>query len=139
MYSYKIFKAYVIQLSASVLSLINLLLTYYISCCRGFCTLVLYALTYTDDDCVKASLGKNCLRTDRQPEKNVRGKFEENDDLLSNMCTLASGESRMASMKTEGRNFASSRRMRGPFSLSASNFANRSAVFSRADALLELQ
>jgi len=61
------------------------------------------------------------------------------NDVLSNMWTLASGESRIASMKIGGRNFARRILIFGPLSLSASNLANRSAVFWRAVELLELQ
>ena len=59
--------------------------------------------------------------------------------LLSNMCTLASALSLMASMKTRGRNLASTIRTLGPTSLSVIIFANSEAVSSRTDGFCELQ
>lgn len=59
--------------------------------------------------------------------------------LLSNMWTLASALSLMASMKTRGRNLASTILTFGPTSLSVIIFANSAAVSSRTDGFCELQ
>ncbi len=55
------------------------------------------------------------------------------------MDTLASGLSRMASVKMSGRNLAKIMRTRGPFSLSASILPKSAAVASRTCGDVELQ